>query len=585
MARSTPVKKALRSLTWLVILIAVLAGLNTAASVLAGSTKDTSDKWYAGASWVPELALDLQGGTQITLAAQSTEGSAVTSQQLQQAVNIIRQRIDATGVSESEINTQGANNIVVSIPGKPDQQTIQRIEAAAKLTFRPVLYTEAASDSAVGDSGKGSTASPTPYSPPASLQATPSSKPTNGSDLAWVTPKLQDLYTNYKCSAPDDVTSAPDDEPLVTCDNDGAAKYILGPVEVSGADISNATSGLASNSQGTTTGEWAVNLSFNGAGTKDFGSVTNRLVKLTQPQNQFAIVLDGTVITAPTTNSAITNGKAQITGNFTADSSKTLADQLKYGALPINFQVQSNEVISSTLGTAQLVGGLVAGLIGLILVVIYSVIQYRSLAFVTVLSLGVAAALTYLVIAIMSWRVDYRLSLAGVAGLIVAIGITADSFIVYFERIRDELRDGRALESAVESGWKRALRTILASDSVNFLAAVTLYVLAVSDVKGFAFTLLLTTLIDVVVVALFTHPMMQLIARTRFFGEGHRFSGLDPAALGAVYRGRAQFRAPIVDGKRQRSAREAARRQTIAERKAAGSDNGTGNGTGNGKDS
>ncbi|QWS34561.1 protein translocase subunit SecD [Curtobacterium aetherium] len=584
MARSTPVKKALRSLTWLVIIMAILAGLNTAASILASTSKDASDKWYDGASWVPELALDLQGGTQITLAAQSTEGSAVTSQQLQQAVNIIRQRIDATGVSESEINTQGANNIVVSIPGKPDQQTIQRIEAAAKLTFRPVLYTEAASDSAVGDSGSPS-ASPTPYSPPASLQATPSAKPTNGSDLAWATPKLQDLYTNYKCSAPDDVTSAPDNEPLVTCDSDGTAKYILGPVEVSGADISNATSGLAATSQGTTTGEWAVNLTFNGAGTKDFATVTNRLVKLAQPQNQFAIVLDGTVITAPTTNSAITNGKAQITGAFTADSSKTLADQLKYGALPINFQVQSNEVISSTLGTAQLVGGLVAGLIGLILVVIYSVIQYRSLAFVTVLSLGVAAALTYLVIAIMSWRVDYRLSLAGVAGLIVAIGITADSFIVYFERIRDELRDGRALESAVETGWKRALRTILASDSVNFLAAVTLYVLAVSDVKGFAFTLLLTTLIDVIVVALFTHPMMQLIARTRFFGEGHKFSGLDPAALGAVYRGRAQFRAPIVDGKRQRSAREAARRQTIAERKAAGSDNGTGNGTGNGKDS
>jgi preprotein translocase subunit SecD len=580
-ARSTPVKKALRSLTWLVIILAILAGLNTAASILASTSKDASDKWYNGASWVPELALDLQGGTQITLAAQSTEGSAVTSEQLQQAVNIIRQRIDATGVSESEINTQGANNIVVSIPGKPDRETIQRIEAAAKLTFRPVLYTEAASDSAVGDDGSQS-ASPTPYSPPASLQATPSAEPTNGSDLAWATPKLQDLYTNYKCSAPDDVTSAPDDEPLVTCDADGTAKYILGPVEVSGADISNATSGLASTSQGTTTGEWAVNLTFNGAGTKDFASVTNRLVSLPQPQNQFAIVLDGTVITAPSTNAAITNGKAQITGAFTADSSKTLADQLKYGALPINFQVQSNEVISATLGTAQLVGGLVAGLIGLVLVIIYSVIQYRALAFVTVLSLGVAAALTYLVIAIMSWRVDYRLSLAGVAGLIVAIGITADSFIVYFERIRDELRDGRALESAVESGWKRALRTILASDSVNFLAAVTLYVLAVSDVKGFAFTLLLTTLIDVVVVTLFTHPMMQLIARSRFFGEGHKFSGLDPAALGAVYRGRAQFRAPIVDGKRQRSAREAARRQTIAERKASGS---TGNDTGNGKDS
>ncbi|WP_144758572.1 protein translocase subunit SecD [Curtobacterium sp. 9128] len=581
MARSTPVKKALRSLTWLVILMAILAGLNTAASILASTTKDDTGKWFAGASWVPELALDLQGGTQLTLAAQTTGGDLVTADQLRQAVDIIRQRVNATGVSETEINTQGANNIVVSIPGKPDQQTINRIEAAAKLTFRPVLYTEAATNTAVGD-GKNSTASPTPYSPPASLQATPSAKPSNASDLSWATPKLQDLYTNYDCKAPDDVSAAPDDQPLVTCDQDGAAKYILGPVEVSGADISNATSGLATSSQGTTTGEWAVNLTFNGAGTKDFATVTNRLVKLQQPQNQFAIVLDGNVITAPTTNSAITNGKAQISGSFTAESAKTLADQLKYGALPINFKVQSNENISATLGSAQLIGGLIAGLIGLILVIIYSVIQYRALAFVTVLSLGVAAALTYLVIAIMSWRVDYRLSLAGVAGLIVAIGITADSFIVYFERIRDELRDGKALEGAVEGGWRRAIRTILASDSINFLAAIVLYILAVSDVKGFAFTLLLTTLIDVVVVILFTHPMLQLVARRRFFNEGHRFSGLDASALGAVYRGRAQFRAPVVDGKRQRSAGEAQRRQTIAERKAGNGDDG---GKPNGKDS
>ena len=582
MARSTPVKKALRSLTWLVIIMAALAGLNTAASVLAATSKDDTDQWFAGASWVPELALDLQGGTQLTLAAQNTEGDSVTSQQLNQAVNIIRQRINATGVSESQINTQGTNNIVVSIPGKPDKATIDRIEAAAKLTFRPVLYTEAATNSAVGGSD-GKTASPTPYSPPASLEATPSTKPTNGSDLAQVTPALQDLYTNYDCAAPGDVTAAPDDQPLVSCDQDGTAKYILGPVEVSGSGISNATSGLATDSQGSTTGQWAVNLTFRGQSSDDFRDVTSRLVKLQPPQNQFAIVLDGTVIQAPAANAAITNGKAQITGGFTAESAKTLADQLKYGALPINFQVQSNENISATLGTAQLVGGLVAGLIGLILVIIYSVIQYRALAFVTVLSLGVAAVLTYLVIAIMSWRVDYRLSLAGVAGLIVAIGITADSFIVYFERIRDELRDGRGLESAVESGWKRALRTILASDSINFLAAVVLYVLAVSDVKGFAFTLLLTTLIDVLVVVLFTHPMMQLIARSRFFGEGHKFSGLDPSALGAVYRGRAQFRAPVVDGKRQRSAGEAQRRQTIAERKAqqASGENGT---TPDGKD-
>lgn len=158
----------------------------------------------------------------------------------------------------------------------------------------------------------------------------------------------------------------------------------------------------------------------------------------------------------------------------------------------------------------------------------------------------------------------------GVAGLIVAIGITADSFIVYFERIRDELRDGRALESAVEAGWKRAIRTVLASDTVNFLAALVLFLLAVGNVRGFALTLGLTTIIDVIVVSLFTHPVMQLIARTRFFSEGHRFSGLDPNALGAVYRGRAQFRSPAVaTGKTAGASREAQRRQTIAERKAA----------------
>jgi preprotein translocase subunit SecD len=190
-------------------------------------------------------------------------------------------------------------------------------------------------------------------------------------------------------------------------------------------------------------------------------------------------VLDGKVLTAPATNAAITNGSAQITGGFTQESSKTLADQLKYGALPIGFQVQSSDTISATLGSTQLMSGLLAGAIGLILVVLYSLFQYRTLGLVTVASLIVAAVLTYLVVTILSWREGYRLSLAGVAGLIVAIGITADSFIVYFERIRDELRDGRGLESAVESAWKRAFRTIIASDAVNFLAAIVLFILAV----------------------------------------------------------------------------------------------------------
>jgi preprotein translocase subunit SecD len=567
-ARSTPVKKAIRSLTWLLVIIAGLAALNGTATALNDSGRDG---WWDGASWVPELALDLQGGTQITLAAQLDNGESVSSQQLDQAVTIIRQRIDSAGVSESEITRQGAQNIVVSIPGRPDNETLERIEASAKLTFRPVLYTEAVSSAAVGGEDD-STASPsaTPYTPNPELNSTPTASPTNASDLNWITEQLADEYTNYQCAADNDVTTARDDEPLVTCSTDGTAKFILGPVEVQGSDISDATNGLATDSQGNSTNTWAVNLEFDGQGTERFRDVTSRLVALQAPQNQFAVTLDNQVITAPSANAAITDGNAQITGSFTQDSSKTLADQLKFGALPISFSVQSNENITATLGQTQLVSGLIAGLIGLILVVIYSLIQYRALAFVTVLSLLIAALLTYLVIAILSWREGYRLSLAGVTGLIVAIGITADSFIVYFERIRDELRDGRILESSVESGWKRAIRTIIASDTVNFLAAITLFILAVGNVKGFALTLGITTVIDLIVVALFTHPMLQLIARTRFFGEGHPLSGLDPKALGAVYRGRAQFRTPAVAGARKGAGgREAAKRQTIAERKAA----------------
>jgi preprotein translocase subunit SecD len=552
----------------LLVIIAGLAALNGTATALNDSGRDG---WWNGASWVPELALDLQGGTQITLAAQLDNGESVSSQQLDQAVTIIRQRIDSAGVSESEITRQGAQNIVVSIPGRPDNETLERIEASAKLTFRPVLYTEAVSNAAVGGEDD-STASPsaTPYTPNPDLNSTPTASPTNASDLNWITEQLADEYTNYQCAADNDVTTARDDEPLVTCSTDGTAKFILGPVEVQGSDISDATNGLATDSQGNSTNTWAVNLEFDGQGTERFRDVTSRLVALQAPQNQFAVTLDNQVITAPSANAAITDGNAQITGSFTQDSSKTLADQLKFGALPISFSVQSNENITATLGQTQLVSGLIAGLIGLILVVVYSLIQYRALAFVTVLSLLIAALLTYLVIAILSWREGYRLSLAGVTGLIVAIGITADSFIVYFERIRDELRDGRILESSVESGWKRAIRTIIASDTVNFLAAITLFILAVGNVKGFALTLGITTVIDLIVVALFTHPMLQLIARTRFFGEGHALSGLDPKALGAVYRGRAQFRTPTVVGARKGAGgREAAKRQTIAERKAA----------------
>jgi preprotein translocase subunit SecD len=559
-ARTTPVKKAWRSLAWLTVIIALLVGINGAGVA------------WANWSWTPKLALDLEGGTQIILAPQLEDGQEVTPEQLTQAVSIIRDRIDASGVSEAEITTQGDRNVVVSIPGTPDKATLDRIQSSAKLEFRPVLSTEAAVTSAVGEDGSTATPAPTDEASP-SLESTPSVSPTDASDTNWITPALADQYTNFDCANLDaeGTNVAPADQPLVTCDSTGTYKYILGPTEVAGSTISDATSGLVLNQQGASTGQWGVNIVFNSEGTEQFADVTTRLFGygVGDARNQFAIVLDGRVISAPSTNAAITDGKPQISGSFDQDTAKTLADQLKFGALPIGFEVQSSEVISSTLGSSQLQSGLIAGLIGLILVFGYSLFQYRLLGLVTVASLVVAAIVTYFVIVIMSWREGYRLSLAGVAGLIVAIGFTADSFIVYFERIRDELRDGRALVSAVEAGWKRALRTIFAAKAVNLLSAVVLFILAVGNVRGFALTLGVTTIIDVIIVVLFTHPVLQLLATTKYFSAGHPMSGLDPNALGAVYRGRAQFRTPTPATSKAGAAKEAVRRQTIAERKAA----------------
>ena len=555
MARTTPVKKAWRALAWLLIIIAGLTGINVYGVL--------NDGW----TWTPKLALDLEGGTQVILSPQLEDGVDVTSEQLAQAVSIIRQRIDASGVAEAEITTQGNENVVVAVPGPIDDETRERIQSSAKLEFRPVLLTEAAATSAVGEDGT-STATPTPE------DSVPTATPTNASDDAYITTAVRATYDSFDCAQLDDsgANVAPAAEPLVTCDDTGTFKYILGPVEVAGETISDASAGTLTNSQGASTGQWAVNIEFNAEGTEQFADVTTRLYSYPQGDvhNQFAIVLDGRVISAPTTNAVITDGKPQISGNFTEATSKILADQLKFGALPIGFQIESTEVISATLGESQLQSGLIAGLIGLILVVIYSLFQYRLLGTVTILSLVVAGIITYLVINILAWRNGYRLSLAGVAGLIVAIGLTADSFIVYFERIRDELRDGRSLVNSVEAGWKRALRTIFAAKAVNLLSAIVLFILAVGNVRGFALTLGVTTVIDVIVVVLFTHPVLQLLATTKFFASGHPISGLDPNALGAVYRGRAQFRAPVVaTPKGSGAAKEAARRQTIAERKAA----------------
>jgi preprotein translocase subunit SecD len=335
-------------------------------------------------------------------------------------------------------------------------------------------------------------------------------------------------------------------KPLVTCSEDKAAKYILGPVEVDGTDIADASAGYQTSQNGQPTNVVEVMLKFTGDGAKKFGDVTTRLVGLQGVRNQFAIVLDKQVISAPTTQAAITNGQASITGNFTIESARALANQLKFGALPMSFTLQTQDDISPTLGSEQLKLGLLAGLIGMLLVIVYSLLQYRLLGLVTVASLVIAAILTYGVLTFLGWAYNFRLTMAGVTGVIVAIGVTADSFIVYFERIRDEVREGRPLVAAVEAGWGRARRTILAADAVNFLAAAVLYFLAASNVRGFAFTLGVTTLIDLAVVFLFTHPVVAMLAHTKFFSSGHKWSGLDPERLGAKtrYVGRGKFARP-----------------------------------------
>lgn len=565
MAVSSVTKHARKRLAWLLAIIIGFAGI-----IGLGLVTKTP-----GATFAPELALDLQGGTSIILAPSLADGKNVTAEQLSQAVSIIRQRVDSTGVSESTITTSGDKNIIVEIPGTPSDSTLQLIKSSAKLDFRAVLLTDSGAAASVGgDTGASASPSASPSGKPsASASATPNAAPTDASDLNWITPELRSQYDAFSCATEFRKPGQVDDPtlPLITCDSSRTQKFILGPVEVDGSNIADAQAGTVTTSTGASTNTWAVNLDFDDKGTAAFSAVTSRLYPLASPRNQFAVTLDGYVITAPQTNAVITNGSAQITGNFTQESSKSLADQLKYGSLPIGFEVQSQENISATLGTESLKGGLLAGAIGLLLVIIYSIFQYRGLALVTIGSLVVAAILVYLAISILSWRQGYRLSLAGVAGLIVAIGITADSFIVYFERVRDELRDGRTLSAAVESGWKRAIRTILVSDGVSLLAAVVLWSLTVGSVKGFAFTLGLTTLIDLAVVALFTHPMLQILAQTKFFSSGHKMSGFDATALGGnSYVGRGQFRVSeaVSGAKRGKVSKEASRRQTIAERKA-----------------
>lgn len=637
---------------WLVIVTLVLIGVIAAGVIWSNATAS------------PKLALDLEGGTSIILEPQVSEDTDISKEQLDQAVSIIRQRVDSTGVSEAEITTQGDRNIVVNLPGNPDEETRNLVRSSAQLVFRRVALvgdprsqeqiqkeqeqngessdngdngdssgsddglsdeerkriedltgadsgsqgdgqgsqgdaqgqdqapngggevaraggTTTEKDSAEGSDGsnKESTGSAS-ESAGKDTEGSGSSDDTKVTDSTprplfdpekdtseWQTESIIKEYSELDCTDEKNRTGGeqqPADKPVVSCSQDGQAKYILGPVELSGDHLSDASFGYQSGANGVQTNEPAVNLTFDTTGREIFKQITSDITGKQQPYNQFAIQLDGLVLSAPTSNAAITDGQAEISGNFTLDQAETLADQLKNGSLPLSFQVQSEDQISPTLGSNYLKIGIYTGLAGLLLVVIYSLLQYRVLGLVTVSSLVVVGVLTYLLLLLSSWRYGYRLSLAGLAGIIIGIGMAADSFIVYFERVRDELRSGRNLLSAVEVGWDRAKRTIYASKGVNMLAAVILYILAVGSVRGFAFTFGLAVIVDVIVVFLFTHPMLEVLARTKFFGEGHPLSGMDPRLLGvkpSAYRGALNVSVDDSEKSPEAKRREKARRR------------------------
>ena len=489
-----PVKTTGRPVRALVLLAVLILGL-LATALIQGATS-------------VRLGLDLRGGTSVTLQPRaSNDSNKITSEAIDQAVSIIRQRVNSLGVAESEVTAQGSGTnrqIVISVPGDSGRRVVDLVGQTAELRFRQVL----AESSALGGTGAAG-ATPAP----------------------GVSPEINAQFAALDCTNTANLQGTGADAPtdvIVACSRTGASKYILAPAEVLGRQVSKASAGI--DQQGTSA--WYVLLTFNGEGTKAFGALTARVTSLPSPQNQVAIVLDGLVVSAPSINEAIPSGNAQITGSFSQLEAQDLANVLKYGALPLAFDRGEVQQVSPTLGADQLSAGLLAGGLGLGLVLLYSVLYYRGLGLVTVGSLTVAAGMIYLLVLLLGEWIGFTLTLAGIAGIIVAIGITADSFIVYFERIRDELREGKTLRTAVETGWSRARRTIIVADIVSLIAAFLLYFFAVGGVRGFAFTLGLTTLIDLLIVFLFTKPIVTVLARWKFFASGHPLSGLSPKSVG-----------------------------------------------------
>jgi preprotein translocase subunit SecD len=559
-----------------------------------------------GSRHAPALGLDLRGGTSATLTATAAGGGTPSQSALNETVNILRDRINGSGVNAAQVTTEGNNHVIVQVPGTTAQATlVKQLTETAQLRFRLV------EDIAPGAPGAGSTSKPgllSPSSTPTPAPTTtPSAAPTashkakpratrstsshgmalSGALLATrghhssakpsATPSASgsasptaspgtagtaagrrhgrvravfppsDLsaavaaFNKLDCATQPNPTQGTDkaSDLILACSPNRATKFLLAPAGVLGSQIASASSDL-----NTQTNQWEVLLNFNHSGSSAWYNLTAKASSLgtftgscSPPTgcNAIAVVLDGVVESYPTVNNGpIAGGNTQITGNFTQAQATNLANILKYGALPLHLSVPTIQTISPTLGSSELRGGLIAGAIGLGLVVLYSLLYYRALGLVTIASLALSGGLLYALVTILGETEGYTLTLAGIAGFIVAVGITADSFVVFFERLRDAIREGRSLRSAVEFAWPRARRTILSADIVSLLAAAVLYWLSIGDVRGFAFTLGLSTLCDLFIVFLFTKPLLSLVVRAGPFSRRGALTGLSAERIGPL---------------------------------------------------
>ncbi len=601
--------------------------------------------FWPGQRNTPKLGIDLVGGTQVVFTARTDNGSTPSRSSMDQARQIISDRVNGTGVTQATVVIQGDNQLVVSIPGQ-DATDIQKLGAAAILNFRGVVApavqvscTSAGSPSGSGSSSasassgpsapassaraaqpsssgaagtahaggllrnspaaaaalaapvtspkpgtaKPGTAKPAPAgsktttpatTPPASTSPSASAAPSSPASTACLANPLAQVAQAGKFSVPlsdtdyaklsstnqqliaaalarFDCSSAQTekDDPAsyyVACDENNQYAYLLGTVIVAGKQISDAAAVAPNPANGQT--EWTVSLdlkpsgqtrwadytskhNIGGRGATSAAGVTACSATTTPCADYVSFTLDGSVISSPVNESTINGGTTQISGGFTSSTANDLANKLKYGALPLNFKTETAQAVSATLGTEQLKSGLLAGGIGLVLVIVYSLIYYRALGLVTIASLIVSGVLTYGALVMLATQIGFTLSLAGIAGFIIAVGITADSFVVFFERVKDEVHGGRSVRVAVPRAWVRARRTILSADTVSFLAAAILYYFTTDEVRGFAFTLGLSTILDLVVVFLFTHPLVSWLSRLRTFGSAG-FTGLDAVRVG-----------------------------------------------------